>query len=452
MAQEEERTPGAGRRAAAQERIDPIYRRLPRGPHSLDGAAIRAHQRARIQGALVRAVALSGYDAFTVREVVGLAGVSRRSFYEQFENRHDCFLRTARALAERALAEARRACSEAGPSPGAPPRAAIAAITSVAAADPQATRLVLAHTLTAGEAGASLRSELLGVAARMLGAALTGAEDEALPAPVLRVLAALLAATLERAACEPRGGAEAAARTMSSIARGAALPAAGAATVLSESLQRGARRAAALATAPPRTTGPGDPAERIMGSALRLAAQHPVDRLSAPQIADAAGVPVDAVMSGFGGRDGCIERALEVAGARLLAIATRAGEVADGETQSVRLALAGVLGHLAANPDVARGLALVAHRAGPSAGATAERLHAELGRVLMRGARAGSPPPEAAGAAVMELVRHALLEGRERLLPALSDQAAYALLAPGFGAARAIEAISAGASDARRSA
>src|ERR1039458_1685675 len=62
--------------------VDPLYERLPHGPHRLDHNQVIRNQRARIQGAMVEAVAASGYEAVSVRQVVALAGVSRRSFYE----------------------------------------------------------------------------------------------------------------------------------------------------------------------------------------------------------------------------------------------------------------------------------------------------------------------------------------------------------------------------------
>src|SRR5690242_16547313 len=81
------RTEGAPRPA-------PLYKRLPRGPHRLGRRAVAQHQRLRIHGAMVQAVASGGYEALSVRQVIALAGVSRRSFYEQFASKQDCFLAT----------------------------------------------------------------------------------------------------------------------------------------------------------------------------------------------------------------------------------------------------------------------------------------------------------------------------------------------------------------------
>ena len=49
-------------------------------------------QRARILSAIVEAVGEEGYARFTVEHVVSRAGVSRRTFYQEFEDREDCFL------------------------------------------------------------------------------------------------------------------------------------------------------------------------------------------------------------------------------------------------------------------------------------------------------------------------------------------------------------------------
>src|SRR5271154_4249744 len=83
---------GSTRMPTAQ--ITPIYKRLPHGPHRLERGEVVLHQRARIHGAMVEAIARSGYDRTSVKQVIGLAGVSRRSFYEQFANKEACFLAT----------------------------------------------------------------------------------------------------------------------------------------------------------------------------------------------------------------------------------------------------------------------------------------------------------------------------------------------------------------------
>jgi AcrR family transcriptional regulator/DNA-binding MarR family transcriptional regulator len=66
-------------------------------------------QRTRIVGAAGRIVGEVGYGGMSVARITSRAGVSRRTFYEQFEDREDCFL----ALFEEALERASRVACEA---------------------------------------------------------------------------------------------------------------------------------------------------------------------------------------------------------------------------------------------------------------------------------------------------------------------------------------------------
>jgi AcrR family transcriptional regulator len=57
-----------------------------------DREAAAEWQQARMLHAITRAVAEKGYAKVTVADVVGLAGVSRRTFYEHFDDVEDCFV------------------------------------------------------------------------------------------------------------------------------------------------------------------------------------------------------------------------------------------------------------------------------------------------------------------------------------------------------------------------
>ncbi|HXF30173.1 MAG TPA: TetR/AcrR family transcriptional regulator [Solirubrobacterales bacterium] len=64
---------------------------------------VAANQRARLEAAMIEAVARHGYAAVTLRELVGLAGVSKQTFYQHFESKQDCFLATFDAIVTEAL-------------------------------------------------------------------------------------------------------------------------------------------------------------------------------------------------------------------------------------------------------------------------------------------------------------------------------------------------------------
>jgi len=80
-----------------------IPRRLPRGTHGLDRDVVEASQRTRLLEAVGRAVAERGYAAATIDDVVGRAGVSKKTFYDHFADKQDCFLAAYEAASEELL-------------------------------------------------------------------------------------------------------------------------------------------------------------------------------------------------------------------------------------------------------------------------------------------------------------------------------------------------------------
>jgi AcrR family transcriptional regulator len=73
---------------------------LPRGPQALPRAQVAAHQRERLLEAMVQAVSERGVVATTISDLVARAGISRRTFYEHFDNKEDCLLATYDAVVE----------------------------------------------------------------------------------------------------------------------------------------------------------------------------------------------------------------------------------------------------------------------------------------------------------------------------------------------------------------
>jgi AcrR family transcriptional regulator len=70
---------------------------------------VALHQRARLQGAMVAAVAADGYAGTTIKELVSLAGVSRSTFYKHFADKEQCFLATYDTIAAMATERISRA-------------------------------------------------------------------------------------------------------------------------------------------------------------------------------------------------------------------------------------------------------------------------------------------------------------------------------------------------------
>src|SRR3954452_15441719 len=82
----------------------------------LEAALPAETQRARMLEATARAVASKGYAKTTVADVVALAGVSRRTFYEDFADKEECFLATYEVAARSLVAAVGAAVRESGQS------------------------------------------------------------------------------------------------------------------------------------------------------------------------------------------------------------------------------------------------------------------------------------------------------------------------------------------------
>jgi AcrR family transcriptional regulator len=130
---------------------------LPRGRHAAPRDVVRHTQRARMLDAMVFAVADKGYARVAVADVIERAGVSRKTFYEQFANKEECFLAAYDAGVDRLLAAIDDALAE--PTPGwlSAARRAIEVYLAGMAASPAFARACLIEVLGAGPAALARR-------------------------------------------------------------------------------------------------------------------------------------------------------------------------------------------------------------------------------------------------------------------------------------------------------
>ena len=135
-------------------------RPLPRGPHGLAREVVTESQRARLLDAMAHAVAERGYASATVADVVARAGVSRKTFYEHFRDKEECFLAAYDAGVEVVLAAIRAAQPVDDTWPGLL-RARVRAYLETLAAEPAFTRTFLIEVFAAGEAALERRARVL---------------------------------------------------------------------------------------------------------------------------------------------------------------------------------------------------------------------------------------------------------------------------------------------------
>lgn len=71
---------------------------LPGGHHGLSREQILESQRERLLAAIAQEVSVKGYRGTTITDVVKLASVSTRDFYEHFDGKEACFLAAFEAV------------------------------------------------------------------------------------------------------------------------------------------------------------------------------------------------------------------------------------------------------------------------------------------------------------------------------------------------------------------
>lgn len=121
---------------------------LPGGHHGLSREQIAESQRERLLAAIAQEVAANGYRGTTITDVVKLASVSTRDFYELFEGKEDCFLAAFDALRDHLEQLVREAAAAEDDWPHRT-IAALRAALEFFAAEPELARLCLIESVSA---------------------------------------------------------------------------------------------------------------------------------------------------------------------------------------------------------------------------------------------------------------------------------------------------------------
>ena len=119
-------------------------------------------QRNRIHQAMIEVVSERGYPETRVVDVIGVAGVSRKTFYELFESKEDCFLTAYDVLLGNLISEAGNAFEASSGAPWAERiAAALEALLTHLAAHPDEARFSIVEVLAAGPKALARRDAAL---------------------------------------------------------------------------------------------------------------------------------------------------------------------------------------------------------------------------------------------------------------------------------------------------
>jgi len=407
---------------------------------------VARHQRSRLYGGMIESVYEHGYADTTVAQVIALAGVSRRAFYEQFANKEECFLTThdivvarARKVAMDAWARERGWANRM--------HGACKALFDDIAASPKGPRLVLVDSLGVGP---KVRGRMVLAACtfeRLIATAFKAAPDKAEPTPLATraIVSGIRQVVFTRMFREREAELYTLTDEVLDWVEVYRTPMAARLNV------NGLTYPPAVQPANAAFLAAGDRRSRVLGSVIHLTLDEGYAELSDPQIAQFACVSTEAFHKQFPGKVDCFLTVLDEFAVEALDAVKRAMEKASSWPEAVHLAVSALLECFVANEALSRLAFIDIFEVGPRMiGRTMRPIEDFIALLSETGPEARRGPAvisEALTGAIWGIVSTYVANGRLRKLPCLVDQVTFIVLAPYVGPKAAIEAIAA----ARRS-
>jgi AcrR family transcriptional regulator len=414
------------------------YPKLKPGP-GLSAEDVAAHQRGRLQKAMVELVAEHGYNGFAVATLSNHASVSKRDFYKHFAGKEECFLATYDSIVSHSVCGI-LAAAEGEEEWRERLRLGFLAFAGQIASSPDAARLALVEAFAAGPIAVEpmLRTSRLFEA--LVAKNFTFADgDPGLPRLVVKGIVA-------------GGGRMARARLLSGHAREPALDGGEllewALSFRDDDVIR--LRGLGVTEAPPLPSAAAEMPlvnERalILAATARLASEGGYATLTVPRVRATAGVSRRSFDTHFEGVADCFLATLEMLGGRTLAAAAPFYLTADDWTSGVHRMISSLCRHLACDPT----LTSLAFPDVFSPGLEAIQWRSEMTARLATMLRRGAPPTrrpsrfaaEASVGAIWGVIHHFVAIGRGAQLPIAAPMLSYIALAPALGGAAAVDVI-----------
>ncbi len=139
----------SGEPGVSAEEYPPELARLPPGRHGLPREFVVHNQRERLIAGLAEAIAENGYSGTTIAHITRHAAVSRRTFYEHFSSKDECFVAAYDTVMEELRGRV-SAAFEAGEDWPHAVKDGIGAMLEFLAAEPHLARLCMVEALVAG--------------------------------------------------------------------------------------------------------------------------------------------------------------------------------------------------------------------------------------------------------------------------------------------------------------
>ncbi|MFL5898201.1 MAG: TetR/AcrR family transcriptional regulator [Solirubrobacterales bacterium] len=432
---------------AAPDSTRPLFPQLSSGRHGMPAAEVERHQKARLEGAMVEATARHGFAGTTVAELVGLAGVSKTTFYQHFDSKQDCFLATFDAIIDEVTARVSETYREPGDFRERLTRA-LSMFMEIAADEPAAASLAAIDSLTLGKAGVAHRergSQAFGLMVRQsfdhspspiqvsdmtvraIVAGIRGVVYRCLRAEEAKRLPSLVNELVEWALAYQQEPGEmvlkalkAAERAQGDEEMGAAVDSSWEEPPDSETSRRNLSQR-----------------ERIVRGAARLVVERGYDSLSIPAISGAAGVSNQTFYEHFQSKRDPLLAAFRKMAEEGLRFAGSAFAAEGGRPEAVGAGVRAMMRYVAAHELFARLAFLELPTAGPVALDEADDVLDRFSGFLhppLLPPQFEDPPAtttlHAIATGIWATIQYEIVHGRRDALPALAPQIAWIALAP----------------------
>jgi AcrR family transcriptional regulator len=403
---------------------------------------VARNQRARMYGGMIEAVHARGYPQTTVADVIALAGVSRRAFYEQFANKEACFLATYDIV----VARARKLVLDAwGLERGWANRlhGACKALLDDVAGSPKGPRLVLVDSLGIGPKARERMTLASTTFERVLATAFKADPngEELSPLTVRAIVAGIRHVAFTRM----YEGREKELYTLADELL----------DWMESYRSPVAKRLNVSGLVRPDTVEPqaavflsnDDRRSRALSAIVHLTLDERYGELSDPQIAQFAGISTEAFHKQFANKEACFLAVLDEFVAEAMEAVKRSIEPASSWPHAVHLAVGALVEYFAAHEALSRLAFIEIFDVGPGMVGRMTRsiedftkLLDELGPEARRGPLVAR---EATTGAIWGIVSAYSAHDRVRQLPQLVDQITFLVLAPYIGPKPAMETIEA---------
>jgi AcrR family transcriptional regulator len=411
-------------------------RKLPPG-RSGDREAARREQRERLFAAVVANCSEKGYEATSVEDLLQASGVSRATFYDQFDDKLDCFCAAEGEIVNGAIAAVADRLEGDGDAIR-HSRDAIAAFIALVVAQPAAARICFIESYAAGEAGLTpvrgafdwITALARDAAARMPGRA--GMPPELLRGIIGGIYQVIYKRLLGRREAELPGLVDG----LWDWAMSFPAPA--------EPLRRPGRLVITrpVSEAPPFASY--SPEQRIIRGFAKAVEAKGYPATTIADIAAAASISQTTFYEHFDGKTDAMRAALDSSGAQLRAAVLPAVRRTADWRFGLRIGFEEICGFFAAEPAFASLRLVGVYAAGPEATASRDDNGAQIVATLLKPATATQIAVddlvvEATVGAILAILFEAISNGRTADLPRLAPYLTYFALAPFLGAEEACE-------------